>query len=231
MCMTNTLLSLKNVHLRLHGNAGMVNIINGISLDICAGETVAITGPSGSGKSSLLMLIAGLEGLTGGEIILFDRRMSVLGEDELIRMRRGRIGVVFQSFHLIPTMTAQENVAIAIELSGGVDAHERALEELHAVGLADRINHFPAQLSGGEQQRVAIARAIVTQPDLILADEPTGNLDHATGNSIIDLLFSLRERSGATLLLVTHSRGLASRCERVVRLIDGRVKDTDSPDG
>ena len=222
--MTETILSLENVYLRLMGNAGPVNIINGISLDVSAGETLAITGPSGSGKSSLLMLMAGLEDSTGGEISVFGNRLSELRDNALNHLRRGRIGIVFQSFHLIPTMTALENVATPLELAGDRNAFTRARSELHSVGLEDRVDHYPAQMSGGEQQRVAIARATVTSPELILADEPTGNLDQSTGQSIMDLLFGLREQTGSTLVLVTHSSHLARRCRRIVGLIDGSIE-------
>ena len=221
--MTETILSLENVYLRLMGNAGPVNIINGISLDVSAGETLAITGPSGSGKSSLLMLMAGLEDSTGGEIRVFGNRLSELRDNALNHLRRGRIGIVFQSFHLIPTMTALENVATPLELAGDRNAFSRARSELLSVGLEDRVDHYPAQMSGGEQQRVAIARATVTSPELILADEPTGNLDQTTGQSIMDLLFDLREQTGSTLILVTHSSHLARRCQRIVGLIDGTI--------
>ncbi|QMU59811.1 MAG: ATP-binding cassette domain-containing protein [Boseongicola sp.] len=221
--MTDTILSLKDAELTLDGNAGRVDILKGISLDISRGETVGLVGPSGSGKSSLLMLMGGLERATGGEVNALGHDMSVLGEDALARFRRGHMGVVFQSFHLIPTMTALENVATPLELAGVRDAFERARAELEAVGLADRVDHYPAQMSGGEQQRVALARAAAPRPDILLADEPTGNLDGATGQAIMDLLFGLRDRHGSTLVLVTHAPELAERCDRVIRLVDGAL--------
>jgi len=224
LSMSDPLLAFTAVHLRLEGNAGPVNIINGISLDVRPGATLAITGPSGSGKSSLLMLMAGLETHTDGVIRLFGQDITGMPERHLNRLRRGRIGIVFQSFHLIPTMTALENVAIPLELAGREDAFARATDMLDAVGIASRSGHFPAQLSGGEQQRVAIARAMVHEPELILADEPTGHLDQMTGQSIMDLLFAMRETIGSTLVMVTHSRTLAERCDRVLRIMDGRLE-------
>ncbi|MBM9593244.1 ABC transporter ATP-binding protein [Roseitranquillus sediminis] len=221
--MTDTILSLSDARLSLDGNAGRVEILRGIDLDVARGETVALVGPSGSGKSSLLMLMGGLERATGGSVMALGRDLTALGEDELARFRRNHMGIVFQSFHLIPTMTALENVATPLELAGKPDAFERAEEELRLMGLADRAAHYPAQLSGGEQQRVALARAAAPRPDILLADEPTGNLDETTGETIMDLLFGLHER-GATLVLVTHARELAERCGRVVRMRDGRVE-------
>jgi putative ABC transport system ATP-binding protein len=220
--MTGTVLSLKDARLSLVGNAGRVDILRGVTLDVARGESVGLIGPSGSGKSSLLMLMGGLERATGGTVTALGRDLTALGEDALARFRRDHMGVVFQSFHLIPTMTALENVAIPLELAGATDAFARAEAELAAMGLADRAGHYPAQLSGGEQQRVALARAAAPRPDILLADEPTGNLDEATGATIMDLLFGLKGR-GATLVLVTHARDLAERCDRVVRLRDGRI--------
>lgn len=226
--MTKPILSLQDVTLALEGNAGPVEILHGISMDVSEGETLALVGPSGSGKSSLLMIMGGLERASEGSVTVLGQELSEMDEDQLARMRRDGMGVVFQSFHLIPTMTALENVATPLELAGHKDAFERAARELEAVGLEHRADHYPAQLSGGEQQRVALARASAPRPRLLLADEPTGNLDAANGDAIIDLLFDLRDRHGATLVLVTHSNALAARCNRVIRLHDGRVADAPS---
>ncbi|MCB6179589.1 ATP-binding cassette domain-containing protein [Rhodobacter sp. Har01] len=225
--MTDPVLSLTDARLTLPGNAGPVEILRGITLNIQRGETVGLVGPSGSGKSSLLMLMAGLERATGGQVRALGQDLTALDEDALARFRRGNMGVVFQSFHLIPTMTALENVAIPLELAGAPDAFPRAEAELAAVGLAHRIDHYPSQLSGGEQQRVALARAAAPRPALFLADEPTGNLDATNGAAIMDLLFSLRDRHGATLVLVTHDADLARRCDRIIRLADGRLATAD----
>lgn len=206
------------------GNAGPVDILHDISLDIAAGSSLGLIGPSGSGKSSLLMLMGGLETASAGRITALGQDITALDEDALARFRRGNMGVVFQSFHLIPTMTALENVATPLELAGHKDAFERAEAELEAVGLGQRAGHYPAQLSGGEQQRVALARASAPRPRILLADEPTGNLDEATGKAIMDLLFGLQDRHGATLIMVTHAPELAARCDRVVRLRDGRIE-------
>ena len=221
--MPETILALENARLTLMGNAGPVDILKGIDLTVERGETLGLTGPSGSGKSSLLMLMGGLERATGGRVSALGQDLTAMGEDALARFRRDHMGVVFQSFHLIPTMTALQNVATPLELAGARDAFERAAEELDAVGLGARMDHFPAQMSGGEQQRVALARAAVVRPEVLLADEPTGNLDGATGNTIMELLFGLRDRHGATLVLVTHAPELAGRCDQVLRLNDGRV--------
>ncbi|SNS91532.1 ABC transporter ATP-binding protein [Tropicimonas sediminicola] len=221
--MPDPILSLRDVTLALDGNAGRVEILRGISLDVATGETLGLIGPSGSGKSSLLMLMGGLERATTGTITAAGHDLSAMGEDALARFRRHHMGVVFQSFHLIPTMTALENVATPLELAGAGDAFDRAEQELRAVGLGDRLDHYPAQLSGGEQQRVALARAAAPRPRLLLADEPTGNLDGSTGEAIMELLFGLRDRHGATLVLVTHAPELAERCDRVLRLVDGRL--------
>lgn len=207
------------------GNAGRVDILRGITLDVVKGETLGLIGPSGSGKSSLLMLMGGLERATGGSVTALGRDLTRMNEDALARFRREHMGVVFQSFHLIPTMTALENVATPLELAGAADAFDRAEAELRAVGLGSRLTHYPAQMSGGEQQRVALARAAAPRPDILLADEPTGNLDGATGEAIIELLFGLRDRHGATLILVTHAQELAARCDRIVRLRDGRIEE------
>ena len=217
-------IALNNVSLRLAGNAGPVDILHGLTLEVGAQETVGLIGPSGSGKSSLLMLMGGLERASGGEIRAMGQDLTAMNEDQLARFRRSHMGVVFQSFHLIPTMTALENVATPLELGGVDDAFERAEAELEAVGLGSRMHHYPAQMSGGEQQRVALARAAAPRPDILLADEPTGNLDGSTGEAIMDLLFGLRDRHGATLILVTHAPELAKRCDRVIRLRDGRIE-------
>lgn len=222
--MTDPALSLRDARLTLSADAGPVEILKGITLDVAPGETVGLVGPSGSGKSSLLMLMGGLERATGGTVRALGRDLTALDEDALARFRLGNLGVVFQSFHLIPTMTAIENVATPLELAGARDAFDRARAELEAVGLSHRAGHYPSQMSGGEQQRVALARASVTRPRILLADEPTGNLDEATGAAIVDLLFGLPERFGATLILVTHDERLARRCRRVVRLRDGRIE-------
>jgi putative ABC transport system ATP-binding protein len=221
--MSNPILSLKDVHLSLNGNAGMVDILHGISLDVTKGETLALIGPSGSGKSSLLMVMGGLEQATGGTISAVNQDLTNLDEDALAAFRRHHMGVVFQSFHLIPTMTALENVAVPLELAGERDAFDLAQAELEAVGLGARADHYPNQMSGGEQQRVALARALAPRPEILLADEPTGNLDGTNGEAVMDLLFDLRDRHGATLIMVTHSPELANRCDRVIRLRDGRL--------
>ena len=221
--MTEPVLSLKNAELSLSGNNGVVDILRGITLTVSRGETVGLVGPSGSGKSSLLMLMGGLEAATGGTVLALGQDLTTMDEDALARFRRQHMGIVFQSFHLIPTMTALENVATPLELAGAKDAFARAESELAAVGLADRIHHYPAQMSGGEQRRVALARAAAPRPEILLADEPTGNLDGATGQVIIDLLLGLRERYGTTVVLVTHAADLAARCERIIRLQDGLI--------
>ena len=223
--MTEPVIQMENTDLSLAGNAGMVDILRGITLTVNRVETLGLVGPSGSGKSSLLMLMGGLERATGGKVTVLGRDMTAMGEDDLARFRRDHMGVVFQSFHLIPTMTALENVATPLELAGNREAFTRAAEELRSVGLGDRLDHYPAQLSGGEQQRVALARAAAPRPDILLADEPTGNLDGPTGEAIMDLLFGLRDRHGATLVLVTHAPDLAARCDRVVSLRDGALDD------
>lgn len=211
------------------GNAGRVDILHGIALDVKKGETLGLIGPSGSGKSSLLMLMGGLERATGGQITALGHNLTDMNEDELARFRRDHMGIVFQSFHLIPTMTALENVATPLELAGKSDAFDIALAELKSVGLDHRADHYPSQMSGGEQQRVALARALAPRPDILLADEPTGNLDATNGEAIMDLLFDLRDRHNATLVLVTHSDDLAARCDRVIRLHDGRIDTTSGP--
>jgi putative ABC transport system ATP-binding protein len=221
------LVQIRNLHLTVPSAAGPVNILRGIDLDLAAGEAVGIVGPSGSGKTSLLMVLAGLERTTAGSILLDGRDVTTMDEDALARLRRDTIGIVFQAFHLIPTMTALENVAVPLELAGARDAMPRARSVLDAVGLGHRLTHLPGQLSGGEQQRVALARAFAPRPRLLLADEPTGNLDQATGDAVMDLLFRLRAETGTTLMLITHDAHLAARCSRRVHLADGRVVEVD----
>jgi len=202
---------------------GRTEILKGIDLDVAAGDTLALLGPSGSGKSSLMAVLSGLERASGGSLDVAGADFAALDEDGLARARRGRIGIVLQAFHLLPTMTARENVATPLEIAGESDAWSRASAELEAVGLGHRLDHYPAQLSGGEQQRVAIARALAPRPALLFADEPTGNLDAATGAAVIDLLLGRRAETGATLVMITHDADLAARCARVVRLADGRI--------
>ncbi len=221
--MTDPVFQIKDASLKLDSNTGKVDILHGITLEIAQGETVAFTGPSGSGKSSLLMVMGGLEQATGGSVRALGQDLTTMSEDNLAKFRRGRMGIVFQSFHLIPTMTALENVATPLELDGAKDAFERAEAELHAVGLGHRLHHYPAQMSGGEQQRVALARASAPRPAILLADEPTGNLDSVNGAAIMDMLFDLRKKHGATLVLVTHADDLAARCDRIITLTDGRI--------
>jgi putative ABC transport system ATP-binding protein len=216
-------LKLENVDLTLTSRAGPVDILRTLSLEIPKGQAVAIVGPSGSGKTSALMVMAGLERVTRGRVLLSGHDIGALGEDALARLRGAHIGIVFQSFHLVPTMTALENAALPLELAGETDAFDKARQLLDDVGLAARVDHFPAELSGGEQQRVAIARALVRRPPLILADEPTGNLDGKTGRQIIETLFDMRDRYGATLVLVTHDERLAAMTGRIVRMADGRI--------
>ena len=217
------LVRVRDLVLTLPSTAGPVNILRGIDLTIGRGEALGLLGPSGSGKTSLLMVLAGLEHATAGSVVLSGHEVTRLNEDALARLRREHVGIVFQAFHLIPTMTALENVAVPLELAGQRDANARAAAALDAVGLSHRLTHLPSRLSGGEQQRVAIARAFAPEPRLLLADEPTGNLDHATGESVMDLLFALRASHGATLMLITHDPLLAARCDRQVRLVDGQV--------
>jgi putative ABC transport system ATP-binding protein len=216
-------IDLEDVRLTLPSAAGPVSILNGVSLNVASGETIALLGPSGSGKSSLMMIAAGLEAATSGRVIVAGTDITRLSEDALARFRRGRIGIVFQSFHLIPTMTALENVAVPLELIGVRAAFDRAKTALDAVGLGARVEHYPSQLSGGEQQRVALARAMVPEPQVLFADEPTGNLDGATGAEIADLIFALHTSARTTLFVVTHEQALARRCGRVVQLKDGRI--------
>jgi putative ABC transport system ATP-binding protein len=219
---------LENVHLSLGKGAARVHILKGISLQIAPGKTTGLVGPSGSGKSTLLMVMAGLERPDAGAVEVNGVSLERLGEDALARFRGAQIGIVFQSFHLIPTMTALENVAIPLELAGAAAPFARARAGLDAVGLSHRCAHYPAQLSGGEQQRVALARALAPDPAILVADEPTGNLDETTGQSIIDLMFALKRDRGATLILVTHDLALASKCDRIVRLRSGKIEDAVS---
>jgi putative ABC transport system ATP-binding protein len=221
--MTTAAVSLKDVHLTLPSRAGNVDILRGVDLTVRPGEALGIVGPSGSGKTTLLMVIAGLERASRGEVQVAGQSLSGKGEDELAAFRRDNIGIVFQSFHLIPTMTALENVAVPLEFRGARDAMGIAEEKLKRVGLGHRLTHYPGQLSGGEQQRVAIARALASGAKIIIADEPTGNLDHVTGEQIIKLLFDVRTQDGASLLLVTHDRSLAERCDRMAEVLDGKI--------
>ena len=217
------MIRLSGIALKLASAAGEVNILRGLDLEVAAGESVGIVGPSGSGKSTMMMIIAGLERPSAGRVEVAGEDLGALDEDRLARFRRARIGIVFQAFHLIPTMTALENVAVPLEFAGRGDAFERAQGALAAVGLDHRLTHYPGQLSGGEQQRVALARAFVVEPLLLLADEPTGNLDAETGRQVIELMFDLAGRRGTTLMLITHDPALAGRCRRLVRLLDGRI--------
>ncbi len=220
---TTIAIAATNVTLRLGQGDAAVDVLRGVSVSVPAGQRLAILGPSGSGKSSLMAVLAGLEQASGGSVMVAGADFSALDEDGLARARRGRIGIVLQAFHLIPTMTALENVAVPLELAGVADAFPQAEAELRAVGLGHRLTHYPTQLSGGEQQRVGIARALAARPALIFADEPTGNLDEATGSAIIDMLFQRLDDTGATLVLITHDQSLASRCQRVITMKDGLI--------
>ncbi len=219
------MIRLRDIHLELGSDAGPVNILRGVDLDIGAGGTTALVGPSGAGKSSLMMVIAGLERATSGAVTVADIDLPKLSDDALATFRRDHLGIVFQGFHLVPTMTATENVALPLEFAGIRDAFGRAEAALAQVGLGHRLTHYPAQLSGGEQQRVAVARAFVAGPKLLLADEPTGNLDATTGRQVMDLLFDLARTRAATLVLITHDPAIAARCDRVIHVADGRVTD------
>jgi putative ABC transport system ATP-binding protein len=223
MLQNHIVIDAANVTLSLGAGAARVDILRGIDLKVSKGESVALLGPSGSGKSSLMAVLSGLERATGGSINIGGADFTSLNEDGLARARRGRIGIVLQAFHLLPTMTAHENVAVPLELSGEEKAFPIAAKELEAVGLGHRLTHYPAQLSGGEQQRVAIARATAPRPELIFADEPTGNLDAKTGHSILDLLFERQRDTGATLLVITHDPELAARCGRILEMQDGTI--------
>ena len=223
---TGTAVHLKNVTLSLNNTAGEVKILRGLSFDIEKGEAVGIIGPSGGGKSTMMMVVAGLERISSGIIKTAGIDLTSLDEDELARFRRDNIGIVFQDFHLIPTMTAHENVAVPLEFSGNINASDLAREQLNAVGLDHRLTHYPSQLSGGEQQRVALARAFAVRPKILLADEPTGNLDGITGKAVMDLLFKLQATTSTTLILVSHDPMLAGRCDRIITLADGRVMES-----
>lgn len=220
---SHMVITARDVTLRLGSGDAAVDVLRGLSLDVPAGQRLAILGPSGSGKSSAMAVLSGMERATSGQVTVAGADFTRMDEDGLARARRGRIGIVLQAFHLIPTMTALENVAVPLELAGEADAQGRARAELEAVGLGHRLNHYPTQLSGGEQQRVAIARALVGRPALIFADEPTGNLDAATGAAIIDLLFGRLAETGATLVLITHDADLAPLCDRIITMRDGRI--------
>jgi putative ABC transport system ATP-binding protein len=228
--MSEPLVNIVDLHLSLVGGAGAVNILRGVNLSIAKGETVSVLGPSGAGKTTLLMALSGLETPTSGQVQVAGVDLTILNEDGLARFRREHVGVVFQSFHLIPTMTALENVSLPLEFSGCMNPAEQAEEALTKVGLGDRVDHFPGELSGGEQQRVALARAFVVRPALLLADEPTGNLDRETGRIVMNLLFDLQQEHGTTLVLVTHDEILASRCKRSVRIIDGCLREENEAD-
>ena len=222
-------IALQDVTLTLASRAGAVDILRGITLSVAAGETIAVVGPSGSGKTSLLMVMAGLEPATSGNVTVAGHDFTALNEDSLALIRGREIGIVFQSFHLVPTMTALENVALPLELTGRSGGTQAAVKRLEDVGLGHRLQHYPAQLSGGEQQRVALARAMAPDPTVLFADEPTGNLDQATGAQVIELLFALKTQNNSTLVLVTHDEDLARRCDRVVRMADGRIVSEQRP--
>ena len=219
------MIALSNISLSMPSRAGTVDILNNVTVNINAGETVAVLGPSGAGKTTAMMVMAGLEGVTSGKVVVAGHDLNALDEDRLAEIRRDHIGIIFQAFRLIPSMTALENVAIPLELEGAKDAIERAEAALTDVGLGHRLDHFPDQLSGGEQQRVAIARAIVTGPDILLADEPTGNLDQATGGEIMDLLMDTATKHGTSLVLITHDETLATRLSRIIRIADGAISE------
>ena len=226
----NIVIDAQDVTLRFGSGSAAVDVLRGVGLSVNAGERLAILGPSGSGKSSLMAVLAGLEKASSGKVLVAGADFSALDEDGLARARRGRIGIVLQAFHLIPTMTAIENVAVPLELAGIADPEAKARAELEAVGLGHRIHHYPTQLSGGEQQRVGLARAIAARPALIFADEPTGNLDEATGEAVVTLLFDRLAETGATLILITHDAGLAERCDRVIEMKDGHIiRDVTRP--
>jgi putative ABC transport system ATP-binding protein len=220
---TDSMIRARDIKLTLGARGAETEILKGVDIDIVPGESLAILGPSGSGKSSLMAVLSGLERATSGDLSVAGVDYARLGEDDLARARRGKIGIVLQAFHLLPTMTALENVAVPLELAGRDDAFDTARAELEAVGLGHRLTHYPAQLSGGEQQRVAIARAVASRPAIIFADEPTGNLDQRTSSGIVDLLFDRQQAASATLVIITHDQSLADRCGRVVRMQDGLI--------
>ncbi|KZM51316.1 ABC transporter ATP-binding protein [Labrenzia sp. OB1] len=224
--MTNSpAIALKNVHLTLGDGAGRVHILKGIDLRIEKGSSVGLVGPSGSGKSTLLMVMAGLERADEGTVQVAGSELGPLSEDRLAQFRGRNVGIIFQSFHLVPNMTALENVAVPLELAGDPQAFDKAKSELDAVGLGHRMHHYPAQMSGGEQQRVAVARALVVEPEILIADEPTGNLDDSTGSQIVDLMFTAQRERKTTLVLVTHDPALATRCDRVIRVRSGEIDE------
>ena len=223
---TDHFLSLRDVDLSLESPSGKIDILRNLNLSVGKGETVSITGPSGSGKSTMMLVTAGLQKPSAGQISINNNDITAMNEDELARFRRDHIGIVFQNFHLVPTMTALENTAIPLEFAGLRNVFEKAEDILKAVGLGHRLHHYPSQLSGGEQQRVALARAVVTNPDLLMADEPTGNLDQATGEKIMDLLFNLADEKGMTLMLITHDLSLAKRCRRSITMTDGVLSES-----
>ena len=217
------MIEIRDLHLSLVGGAGPVNILRGVNLSVQSGETISIVGPSGAGKTTLLMALSGLERPSTGQVKIADMDLTAISEDDLARFRRRHVGIVFQSFHLVPTMTALENVSLPLEFAAAAHPADRAKAALEKTGLGDRLHHFPGELSGGEQQRVALARAFVANPSLLLADEPTGNLDRDTGIMVMDLLFSLQQEHGTTLVLVTHDESLASRCHRSIQMLDGQI--------
>jgi putative ABC transport system ATP-binding protein len=225
------MVEIRNLHLSLIGGAGPVNILRGVDLSVKSGETISIVGPSGAGKTTLLMALSGLERPSSGQVRIADTDLTAISEDDLARFRRRHVGIVFQSFHLVPTMTALENVSLPLEFAAAADPAGQAKAALEKTGLGDRLHHFPRELSGGEQQRVALARAFVANPSLLLADEPTGNLDRETGIMVMDLLFSLQKEHGTTLVLVTHDESVASRCHRSIQMIDGRISEMSGTSG
>jgi len=225
------MIEIRDLHLSLVGGAGPVNILRGVNLSVKGGETISIVGPSGAGKTTLLMALSGLERPTSGQVTIADTDLTSISEDDLARFRRRHVGIVFQSFHLVPTMTALENVSLPLEFAAAAHPADRAKAALEKTGLGSRLHHFPGELSGGEQQRVALARAFVANPSLLLADEPTGNLDRETGIMVMDLLFSLQQEHATTMVLVTHDESLASRCHRSIQMIDGRMAEMTGTPG